>query len=123
MPRRWEVAVVLVGWVYAPDPETASWAVQQAVRGAAEPEVLYSRAAGIVQKIPVTRVNAYSVDELGPVDGGEPLPETDGRLVMEEPVFPGSARTMTEAERSAALSYTEQVARECEERTSWPYRS
>ena len=89
MPRRWSVAVVLEGWVYAPDPETAAWAVQQAVRGSAEPEVLYSRAAGIVQKIPVQRVNAYSVDELGPADGGEPLPESDGRLIMEDPTDHG----------------------------------
>lgn len=85
MPRRWEVTVVVGAWVYAPDPEAAAWAVQQAVRGACEPEVLYSRAAGIVQRIPIEHVFAQAVEELGPENGGESLAEGDARLMMEEP--------------------------------------
>lgn len=88
MPRRWEVTVVVAGRVFAPDPETAAWAVQQAVRGTVEPTVPYSRAAGIVQHIPIAHVFAQAVDELGPADGGESLAEGDARLMMEPPREP-----------------------------------
>ena len=88
MPRRWEVTVVVAGWVYAPGPEEAAFAVQQAVRGATEPEVVYSRVAGIVQRIPIEHVFAQAVEELGPENGGETLPEGGARLLMDAPEDP-----------------------------------
>lgn len=45
--------------------------------------------------------------------------ESAGLVSFETVPFPGSARTMSEDERAAALAYRAQVASEVEERTAW----